>query len=410
MATPKMSAEEKAVRDALAQVEKDYAVSTAAVNAMNTGTPVPTPTASKPATSTGNAVLDQLNATLARLGAGVTKMETSLVNQATNIGYTYNPQTGAVTQGVTGSNTSGSTSGAVDPLVQLQKDKEAADRRDAFALLADTFKQYGLESLADTIKGYMTSNVGPEEAKVLLKQTEAYKTRFAGNIARVAAGKNAVDEATYLDLEDKYAQVLKAYGQEKLGSRTEYASLISNDISTIELGDRLKLAVDRVQKADPGIKAQLKAFYPGITDADLVTYFLKPDQALPDLERKVQASEIGAAAAAQGFDKGTAAEQIAGYKTKAEALAAYGVTRDQAITGYGNIAKVLPESEKLSKIYGEAKIDYTQATGEEEFLKDSVAASRKRKQLAELESAKFSGSSGMSTQYTSLGKSTQGKF
>lgn len=298
----------------------------------------------------------------------------------------------------------------VDPKKQLEQDAIDLARKDAFALLADTFKQYGLGSLAETIKGYMTSNVGPEEAKVLLKQTEAYKARFAGNIARVAAGKNAIDEGTYLALENQYAEVLKAYGQESLGSQAEYADLIKNDISNIELGDRLKLAVTRVQQSDPGIKAQLKAFYPGITDADLVKYFLKPDQTLPELERKVTASEIGAAAAAQGFDKGTTAEQITGYKTKAEALAAYGITRDQAITGYQNIAKVLPESQKLSKIYGEAQIDYTQATGEEEFLKDNVAASRKRKQLEELERAKFSGSSGMSTQYTSLGKSTQGKF
>jgi hypothetical protein len=290
---------------------------------------------------------------------------------------------------------------------QLQNDANAAARKDAFALLADTFKQYGLESLADTIKGYMTQNIGPEEAKVLLRQTDAYKARFAGNVARVKAGKNAVSEDTYLALENQYAEVLKAYGQDTLGSRAEYANLIGNDISSLELGDRLKLAVTRVQQADPGIKAQLKAFYPGITDTDLVKYFLKPEETLPALERKVTSSEIGAAAVAQG---------LGATSTRAEELAAYGVDRQAAITGYQNVAKVLPESEKLSKIYGEAKIDYTQATAEEEFLKDNVAASRKRKQLAQLEQASFGGQSGLvsanyATGYTgSLGKSIQGSF
>lgn len=275
-------------------------------------------------------------------------------------------------------------------------------RKDAFALLIDTFKQYGLDSLADTIKGYMTQNIGPNEATLLLKQTQAYKDRFAGNGTRVAAGKNAIGESTYLALENQYAEVLKAYGQNALGNRAEYATLIGNDISNIELGDRLKLAVTRVQQSDPSVKAQLKQFYPSITDADLVSYFLKPDQTLPGLERKVTSAEIGAAATSQGLNTSA---------TSAEDLAAFGVDRSTALKGYSTIGTILPEGQKLSSIYGEAKIDYTQATAEQEVFKGNASAERKRKQLAALETAQFGGSAGVGTaglSTTYLRKSSSG--
>ena len=275
-------------------------------------------------------------------------------------------------------------------------------RKDAFALLVDTFKSYGLDSLADTIKGYMTQNIGPNEATLLLKQTQAYKDRFAGNETRVAAGKNAIGESTYLALENQYAEVLKAYGQNALGNRAEYATLIGNDISNIELGDRLKLAVTRVQQSDPSVKAQLKQFYPSITDADLVSYFLKPDQTLPGLERKVTSAEIGAAATSQGLNTSA---------TSAEDLAAFGVDRSTALKGYSTIGTILPEGQKLSSIYGEAKIDYTQATAEQEVFKGNASAERKRKQLAALETAQFSGSAGLGSaglSTTYLRKSSSG--
>jgi hypothetical protein len=69
---------------------------------------------------------------------------------------------------------------------------------------------------------------------------------------------------------------------------------------------------------------------------------------------------------------------------------------------------MVPEGTKLSDIYNEAKIDYTQSTAEEEVFKGSASAERKRKQLKQLEEASFSGKSGVG-QY-GLNKSIQGSF
>jgi hypothetical protein len=185
-----------------------------------------------------------------------------------------------------------------------------------------------------------------------------------------------------------------------LSTRAQKATLIGNSVSALEVDKRLNLAVKRVQNSDPEILKQLKAYYPTITDKDLVSYFLNPEAVRPELERKVTASEISSAAVGQGFAGGTSMSALS--------LADYGVDRASALEGYANIASVLPETTKLGDIYGETGIKYTQQTGEEEFLKSSDAAKRKRNVLASKERANFEGSAG--TMSSSFKKSTTGQI
>lgn len=286
--------------------------------------------------------------------------------------------------------------------------KAAADRaekRDAFALVQDTMRSYGFtDAELSELSGYIESsiidpNIGPNAAILGMRNLGVYKQRFAGNEARVKAGLNALSEGEYLQQEKDYGQYFKEYGVQNLATRQQMATLIGNDVSALEAKNRIGLAVDRVKNADPTIMKELKTYYPTLDDKDLVSYFLNPVQALPELKRKVTASEIGAAAIGQGF-KGA---------TDALGLADYGVDRAAALAGYADIKSVLPASEKLSDIYGEAGIDYTQATGEAEFLKQNQDAAEKRKRLKSMERAAFSGSTGM-TGNAGLAQSTQGRF
>jgi hypothetical protein len=282
---------------------------------------------------------------------------------------------------------------------------EKAEKRDAFALVQDTMRSYGFTDaeLAE-LSGYIESsiidpNIGPNAAILGMRNLGVYKQRFAGNEARVKAGLNALSEGEYLQQEKDYGQYFKEYGVQDLATRTQMATLIGNDVSAIEAKNRIGLAVDRVKNADANIMKELKTYYPTLNDKDLVSYFLNPVQALPELKRKVTASEIGAAAIGQGF-KGA---------TDALGLADYGVDRAEALAGYADIKSVLPTSEKLSDIYGEAGIDYTQATGEAEFLKQNQDAAEKRKRLRSMERASFQGSTGMERN-AGLAQSTQGRF
>lgn len=282
-----------------------------------------------------------------------------------------------------------------------------SEQLDAFALLKSVFTSYGLAEMVPSITKLMQANVGPNQAALMLKTDPNYNgpylKRFAGNTARVAAGKNALDESTYLTLENRFREQLSAYGQDKYATQDEFAALIGNDIAPTELGSRLDLAVNQVQNADPNILNTLKQFYPTISQADLVGYFLKPDQALVDLTQKVTASEIGAAALQQNLTPLTTDRMLE--------LQKLGVTQDTARTGFQNVATVLPEAKKLSSIYGEADINYTQQTGEEEFLQGTASAARKRRQLAQLEKGSFSGDSGVDTaRGSSLARNMQGSF
>jgi hypothetical protein len=145
-------------------------------------------------------------------------------------------------------------------------------------------------------------------------------------------------------------------------------------------------AQNRVINANPEVSKALKQFYPDITNGDILAYTLDPQQGLSNIKRKVTAAEIGGAALAQGLQTSA---------TSAEALAGYGVTKDQAIQGYQTVAGIAPRGGQLASIYGESP--YTQATAEAEVFNTAGAAeaAAQRKKLTKLEQAQFSGSAGM---------------
>jgi hypothetical protein len=269
----------------------------------------------------------------------------------------------------------------------------SSDTRDAFASLTNLFKSYGLDSLAGEISGYMASGLTASEALIKLKTNPsgAYAKRFAGNFTRVKNGLNVISEAEYIDLENSYANTLKAYGLGNMvsGNRDDnykkFAEYIAGDISAVEFKDRIDTVQERVVNADPATKELFKKWYPSLTDKDLVAYFLNPTETIGKLKEKVTASEIGAAFTGQGLSTDM---------MSATDLARYGIDRAGALLGASQIAGVLPETTKLGNVYEEAGIDYTQKTGEEEFLKSNEAAKRKRTGLASLERGSFSASSG----------------
>ena len=280
----------------------------------------------------------------------------------------------------------GSAAGATG-LTQAQ-----ADRKSAYDILMEEFNRYGLGSLVEPLKGLVMENVSPAEFSLRLQQTDAYKKRFSANADRIAKGLTALKPAEYLAMEDQYQNIMRNYGlptsyysKDSLGTQAGFNQLLANDVSASELEDRVMTAQQRVNNANPEIAKALKAFYPDITNGDILAYSLDPTKALDMIKRKVTAAEIGGAALSQGLT--TSAQS-------AEDLARYGINKAQAQQGYENIAGLLPRASELSSIYKQDP--YTQATAESEVFgtSGSAAASNKRKKLTALETASFSGSSG----------------
>jgi len=268
-----------------------------------------------------------------------------------------------------------------------------ADRQSAYDLLYSEFAQYGLQSLVDPLKGLIVSGASPAEFTIKLRESDAYKKRFSGNAQRIANGLKAIDEATYLATEDKYQSIMRNYGlpqsywaKDSMGTQQGFTDLLGNDVSPVELEGRLQAAQTRVLNANPEVAYALKAFYPDITNGDILAYSLDPKNALDNINRKVAAAEIGGAALSQGLMTSAAG---------AEGLAGYGITKDQAQQGYQNVAAVLPRGSQLASIYGENP--YTQATAESEVFGTlgSAEARKQREKLIGLEKGTFSGSAGM---------------
>jgi hypothetical protein len=278
---------------------------------------------------------------------------------------------------------------------KLAAEQAQANRQSAYDILYNEFTKYGLGTLVEPLKGLIQSNVSPSQFSLELQNTDAYKKRFVANQDRITKGLKALSPAEYIGMEDQYQNIMRNYGlpasyytKGDLGIQEGFNKLLANDVSAVELEDRVATAQNRVVNANPQVKEALKKFYPDITDSDILAYSLDPTKALTDIKRKVTAAEIGGAALGQGL----ATSQLG-----AEGLAAYGVTKQQAEQGYGAIADILPTTQKLASIYGEQP--YTQQQAEQEIfgLANSAEAAKKRKKLSAQEQATFSGSSGVSS-------------
>ena len=261
--------------------------------------------------------------------------------------------------------------------------KEKAEN--AISVLTARFSQYNLQSLVPKIRELAIGGATEATITLQLQESEEYKMRFRANQDRIKKGLAVLDPGDYINLEDKYRQILRAYGLRQFDNDDYVQQFIANDISSAELSSRVQLAVQRVQNADPAVFNALNKYY-GIGTTDLVAYALDPDTQFQKIERQVAAAEIGAAAALQGIQPGVAV---------AEQLAAQGVTQAEARKGYATIADILPGATKLSQIYGNVMEGYGLAEAEQEVFNSLASAQRKRRGLLEREVAAFAGASGL---------------
>ena len=279
---------------------------------------------------------------------------------------------------------------------------QSAEKKSAYDLLYQQFNDLGIGGLVPELKTLIDEGVSPSEFTLRLRQTDAYKRRFAGNAQRIAKGLRALSEAEYVGLEDQYQNVMRQYGlpdtyytRGEMGRQEGFEKFIAGDVSPAELEDRISTAQKRVINANPEVTQALKTFYPGISNGDILAYTLDPSKAIEDIKRKVTAAEIGGAALQAGLNTGQTPEQIAAYAARANELGAAGITKEQAQQGFQTVAQVAPRGGQLAEIYKQNP--YTQQTAETEIfsLGGSVEAARQRKKLTELETSAFSGRSGV---------------
>jgi hypothetical protein len=225
-----------------------------------------------------------------------------------------------------------------------------AGRQSAYDLLFQQFDAYGLGALVTPLRGLIESGINPAEFTLKLRETDAYKKRFAANAQRINKGLRALSEAEYIGLEDQYQDVMRRYGlpdtyytRGEMGRQEGFEKFIGGDVSPVELEDRIQTAQRRVLNAAPQIKDALTQYYGNeISNGDILAYVLDPEKAIENIKRKVTAAEIGGAASIAG---------LGATRARAEELGAFGVTGERARQGFTQISEFLEPTKKLGDIY-----------------------------------------------------------
>jgi len=256
-------------------------------------------------------------------------------------------------------------------------------QRDANAAVLNLFTQYGLASLAPVIMSYIKNGYSADTASIMLQDTTEYKTRFAGNAARIKAGLSVLSPAEYLATEKSYGQIMSKYGLPAgfHDQPSDFQKFIEADVSPVELDQRAQSASDFVNRNDAQDLAYFKQYY---STGDMIAYALDPTRAAPLVGKAFEASKIGGAAATQG---------VGVSQLVSEDLAGRGITADQASQGFGIVSADQKAAVPLTSIYGS---DLSQQDLIDSTFKSDAAATAKVKKLASQERAAFGGSGGAS--------------
>jgi hypothetical protein len=278
-----------------------------------------------------------------------------------------------------------------------EKAAEAAKRKiSAFKILGDEFRRYGFDDpeFFREIEGLIKQDLSDPEIRMGVRKLPAYERRFGAIRKRIDRGLSAISEAEFLQLEDAYAGAMRrlglpdSYYAKQMGrSNPTFESLIEFDVSPVELEERLMLGQKRVMQAPPEVLASIRDFYGGaVNDGDILAFVVDPKNALEKIKTKVTAAEIGAGARQAGLGLG---------RERAEELERFGITGQQAQSGFQQIAGGLQRGGQLAAIYDQQP--YGQDVAEQEIfgLTGAPEARKRRQKIIKSEEATFGGQTGL---------------
>lgn len=253
--------------------------------------------------------------------------------------------------------------------------------QNAYQALQGMLAQWGLDTLAPDVLKFLQQGYDQTAISFMLQDTAAYKQRFAGNEIRRKNGLPVLSPQDYLNTEAAYRQILRSNGMPAgfYDQSSDFANFIGQDVSPVELNDRVNMAVTAAHTLDEGTRQVFSDWY-GIHPNDLAAYFLDQNRAVPLLQTQARASAIGGSAVNAGG-------QI--NQGRAEQLANQSTLSDNQLRASESQAVVLGrEGELLSQINGGPA--YSQATAENELFLSDAQAIEARRRLAAQEQGNFS--------------------
>ena len=215
----------------------------------------------------------------------------------------------------------------------------------AMQIINDALNEAGLGEL--TANAWAMWNKGFDINAIMddpvngIRASKVYKARFPGMQALKDAG-HAISESQYIAKEDADRGLLYQYlgdSAKVYDNHDSLGKIISGFKSTVELQSNLIAAHDSVLSGDPNTVQALKDMY-GLTQEDLAAYWLNPDLATTDIQRRSAAGQLA------GVSLRTGSGPLS--KAQAEGLYNQGITNAQAEQGFtaigqeGQLKQALP--------------------------------------------------------------------
>lgn len=218
----------------------------------------------------------------------------------------------------------------------------------AKATITQTLASYGLGDLADWAWNLYLQSGSTDYVWSQLPQQPAFKQRFPA-YQQLAASGRGISVAQYLNYEQTVDQLAQAEGFPKgFITPDTVTNFLLGNVSTSEVQQRFKDATQVATQLPAQDVAYLQRMT-GLGTGDLAAYFIDPKQALPLLEQKIAAAQIGGAAARAGVNLDT---------DLATGLAQQGVSASQAQQGFDQFAQ---DQQLFAPLPGQAGSGMSQA-------------------------------------------------
>lgn len=245
---------------------------------------------------------------------------------------------------------------------------EERTQQNAIKALQSMFNTYNLQSLYTKIEQFVREGYNADTVALMLRETEEYKQRFPAMQTLAAKGR-AISEASYIQYEQTAAHFEKQYGLPSGMLTGNVTKLLENDISAVEMQERVQMAAANSIMAPPELKTALQDYY-GIGAGGLTAYFLDPAVAEPILQKQAAAAQLGAEAIRQDISLNL---------QTAEQLQQLGVTNAQAREGFQKTAGARELFSGVGDVTSEAEMVQGLLAGNQEALANLNRAAGSRR-------------------------------
>lgn len=249
-------------------------------------------------------------------------------------------------------------------------------------------KKYGLEELTQWASDALIQGKSQDQIMLEIYDQQPFRTRFAGMFAREAAGYHPISIDDYLAYENVASSLGTSWGM-KL-SKEEVDNLIANNVSAVELEQRFTIAATAIYESDVETRSELSRLF-NISNEQLMRYWMEPKSELGKLQQQYKMGEIAGAALRTGFGQLNV--------DQASRLQQAGITQEQAVQGFGELASMSELFTPLDEGEDEFNMDKQIAilTGDAEAAKDLEQRQAKRKGEFEGTGGYAAGAGGFST-------------